>query len=86
MMVVSAQVQEMASIRQHLFDIEKMHHRIKAEYFLHHKMATNGSDRMQKSLDCGAKRQSWRANNPPSPLIEHRLPPLASDLACCFLS
>ena len=31
LMIVSAQVQEMASIRAHLYEIEKMHQRIKAE-------------------------------------------------------
>jgi hypothetical protein len=83
--IVSAQVQEMASIRAHLYDIEKLHQRIKAEY-IHGQNATNGSDKTRKFLDCGARRPSWRGNNLPAPRIEHRPPPLVLDLGCCSLS
>lgn len=60
LIIVSAQVQEMGQIRTHLYELEKMHQRIKAEYFYIIKSKLIIIGKMRKSLDCEEKKQSWK--------------------------
>lgn len=81
--VVATQLQEIGQMRNHLYELEKMHNRIKESYTPSCHAFLTISVKMRKSPDCVAKKPSWKEKClPPLKIVEcHLLPPprLVSD-------